>query len=313
MSFRWPVARALRSACVVTEPSAPRRRIRRSRIETTSRSPSGSQPSPDGWPGTSSWCALSRRRRTRRRRAGRSPPPTSGRRASAGTRRRRRPAAAAPACVIRPSGSPLGIRREPPARGVRCRAAVRGRSGVPQRRPSVPPPRAGCAALPALPPHHQTPRHHRPGAHRHRDARLRPPPQRLRHLRRHADGARPRRRAAADRRRRERAGAQAQERATDGRTVSRTRTALPPGRVPRIRTPLRRSADRRSRRVVALPAAAAPPVPHQPRAASAARRGHGVRVRRLSRPRRPRAAPAARRAGRPRRPRASGRRRWTRR
>ena len=47
------VLMTLRSAWVTSEPSDSRRRIRRSRIETTRRWPSGSQPSPDGCPGTS--------------------------------------------------------------------------------------------------------------------------------------------------------------------------------------------------------------------------------------------------------------------
>ena len=43
---------SLTSACSLTAPSAARRRMRWSRIETTSSEPSGIQPRPDGWPST---------------------------------------------------------------------------------------------------------------------------------------------------------------------------------------------------------------------------------------------------------------------
>ena len=92
MSLRWPVVSSETSACSVTVPSAARRSTRRSFIETTSRSPSGSHPRPDGWASTSSTSLLvavgvvGEDRRT-----GRSRRPTSGRRASAGTRSSGRP------------------------------------------------------------------------------------------------------------------------------------------------------------------------------------------------------------------------------
>ena len=52
MSLQWNVAMPERSACS-TRPSGSSRRTLRSTIETTSIRPSGSQPSPDGWVGTS--------------------------------------------------------------------------------------------------------------------------------------------------------------------------------------------------------------------------------------------------------------------
>ena len=42
-----------RSACSVTSPPGARRSTRKSLHETTSSEPSGIQPSPDGWSGTS--------------------------------------------------------------------------------------------------------------------------------------------------------------------------------------------------------------------------------------------------------------------
>jgi hypothetical protein len=52
MSFRWPVASPETSAWTLTLPSAARRSTRRSFMDTTSRSPPGSQPKPEGWAST---------------------------------------------------------------------------------------------------------------------------------------------------------------------------------------------------------------------------------------------------------------------
>ena len=52
MSLTWPPVTADRSACSTSSPDCSWRRILRSRIDTTSIRPSGSQPSPDGCCGT---------------------------------------------------------------------------------------------------------------------------------------------------------------------------------------------------------------------------------------------------------------------
>jgi hypothetical protein len=51
MSLRWKSASSPTSAWTLNSPSANRSSLW-SRIETISSEPSGSQPSPDGWPGT---------------------------------------------------------------------------------------------------------------------------------------------------------------------------------------------------------------------------------------------------------------------
>ncbi len=53
MSLRCPPVSADTSACTATVPSEERRSTRRSFIDTTSRSPPGIHPSPEGWPSTS--------------------------------------------------------------------------------------------------------------------------------------------------------------------------------------------------------------------------------------------------------------------
>ena len=97
MSLRWPPQCSPTSACSVTPAVGDRRSNRWSFIDTTSSEPSGSQPSPDGWPSTVSTSSARPPRPRSARGAGRSPRPTSARRASAVPRRtsRRRAASAA--------------------------------------------------------------------------------------------------------------------------------------------------------------------------------------------------------------------------
>ena len=120
MSLQWHGARSRdRSACSTSVPSGSSRSSRRSSIDTTSSRPSGSQPSPEGWSGTSTTrprtspshvdATSPRGRRSRRT--------TAGRRASAALRR---------STALRPT--PLPLPRRPPF--ARAGHATRGRGTV---------------------------------------------------------------------------------------------------------------------------------------------------------------------------------------